>query len=101
MSADRLYDAERVFREALSRVRRNFGNGAFTLHDVAMLVARRGRIDGRCSPLGLRGGVLCGDGSAHTLIVERMRGRMLALLADQTHARSPGATIRRGPTIDR
>ena len=45
MGVQRLDEAEPLYREAVSRSRRNYGNGAFLFHDVAMFVALRGRLD--------------------------------------------------------
>ncbi|MEP6942998.1 MAG: hypothetical protein ABI981_08680, partial [Betaproteobacteria bacterium] len=45
MSVDRLDEAEPLYREALSRVFRNYGHGAPMFHDVAMFLALRDRIE--------------------------------------------------------
>jgi predicted ATPase/DNA-binding winged helix-turn-helix (wHTH) protein/Flp pilus assembly protein TadD len=45
MSVDRLDEAEPLYREALSRVRRNYGSGALVLYDIAMFLALRSRVD--------------------------------------------------------
>jgi len=83
MSADRLDEAERIFRDALSRVRRNFGNGAFVLHDVAMLVARRGRIDDAARIYAYAEAFYASQGRRIRFVAQQLRSRLLALLAGQ------------------
>lgn len=83
MSADRLDEAERIFRDALSRVRRNFGNGAFVLHDVAMLVARRGRIDDAARIYAYAEAFYASQGRRIRFVAQQLRSRLLTLLAGQ------------------
>ncbi len=45
MLAGRLDEAEPLFREALLRLRRNYGDAVHVLYDVTMFVALRGRLD--------------------------------------------------------
>ncbi|MEO8741133.1 MAG: tetratricopeptide repeat protein, partial [Casimicrobiaceae bacterium] len=91
MSADRLDEAEPVYREALSRVRRNYGTGASVLYDVAMLLARRKRIDDAARVWAYAEGVYAAEGKLPRLVARQIRERLLALLAAE---RSPDTLSR-------
>jgi predicted ATPase/class 3 adenylate cyclase len=81
MSADRLDDAEAVYREALPLVRRNFRTGETVLFHAAMLLARRGRIDDAARVWAYAEGVHTAKGSYLKLVFRQTRERLLALLA--------------------
>ena len=81
MSADLLDEAEAVYREALPRVRQTYGNGATVLYDVAMLMALRGRIDDAARVWAYADGVYETEGKLPRPVAQRIRNRLLALLA--------------------
>ena len=81
MSAELLDEAEAVYREALPRVRQNYGNGATVLYDVAMLMALRGRIDDAARVWAYAGGVYATEGKLPRPVAQQIRNRLLALLA--------------------
>jgi tetratricopeptide (TPR) repeat protein len=91
MYADRLDEAEPLYREALSRVRRNYGNGALVLHHVAMFLALRGRIEDSARVLAYVEGAYAVQGVSPRLVTRQIRDRLLALLAA---GRSPDALAR-------
>jgi hypothetical protein len=85
MACGALDEAEAIYRKALATARRNYGTAAFVLDDMAMLLARRGRIDdaARVSayakqvyPLGRR----------PRLVARRNRERLLSLLSAERSA---------------
>jgi tetratricopeptide (TPR) repeat protein len=86
MSADRLDEAEPVYREALSRARRNYGSGALVLYEVAMFVALRGRVDDAARVFAYAERVHAIQGVRPRLVARQIRDRLLALL---TAERSP------------
>ena len=86
MSADRLDEAEPLFREALSRARRNYGSGAVVLYDVAMFLALRGRVDDAARVFAYAERVHAIQGVRPRLVARQLRDRLLALLAAE---RSP------------
>jgi pentatricopeptide repeat protein len=85
MACGALDEAEAIYRQALATARRNYGTAAFVLDDMAMLLARRGRIDDaarlsayakRVYPLGRR----------PRLVARRNREQLLVLLAAERSA---------------
>jgi predicted ATPase/DNA-binding winged helix-turn-helix (wHTH) protein len=88
MVAGELDEAEATYREALSAARRNYGTGAFVLDDMAMLLARRGRIDDAARVSAYAQAVYARLGRRPRLVARRNRERLLALLSDE---RSPDA----------
>jgi predicted ATPase/class 3 adenylate cyclase len=91
MSADRLEEAETVYREALPLVRRTYGTGAIVLYDAAMLLARRGRIDDAARVWSYAEHVFAAEGRFPRLVARQIRERLLALLA----AERPSDTLSR------
>jgi predicted ATPase len=86
MSADRLDEAEPLYREALSRLRRNYGSGALALYEVAMFLALRGRIDDAARVLAYVELFHAVEGISPRLVARQLRDRLHALLATE---RSP------------
>jgi tetratricopeptide (TPR) repeat protein len=91
MSADRLDEAEAVYREALPLIRRNFGTGYTVLFHAAMLLARRGRIDDAARVWAYAEGVKTAKGSYLKPVFRQVQERLLALLA----AERPPETLSR------
>jgi tetratricopeptide (TPR) repeat protein len=88
MAAGLLDEAETIYREALSSLRRNYGSGAFVLDDMAPLLARRGRIDDAAKVSAYAQAVYARVGRRPRLVARRNRERLLAMLSDE---RSPDA----------
>jgi tetratricopeptide (TPR) repeat protein len=81
MAAGALDEAEAIYREALPSARRNYGTGAFVLDDIALLLARRGRIDDSARVSAYAQGVYARLGRQPRLVARRNRERLLALLS--------------------
>jgi predicted ATPase/DNA-binding winged helix-turn-helix (wHTH) protein len=77
----RFDEAEPVYRQALSRVRRNYDNAAIVLYDASLLVARRGRIDDAARVLAYAEAVAAREGWQPRPVALKVRGELLALLA--------------------
>ncbi len=88
MAAGHLDEAETIYREALSSLRRNYGSGAFVLDDMALLLARRGCIDDAARVSAYAQAVYARVGRRPRLVARRNRERLLAMLSDE---RSPDA----------
>ena len=88
MAAGLLDEAETIYREALSSLRRNYGSGGFVLDDMALLLARRGRIDDAAKVSAYAQAVYARVGRRPRLVARRNRECLLAVLSD---ARSPDA----------
>jgi tetratricopeptide (TPR) repeat protein len=91
MNDERLDEAEPIYREALSMVRRNFGTGAIVLYEAAMLLARRGRIDAAAQVFAYAECFFAANGFFPNPMARRIRERLLALLTDE---RSPDTLSR-------
>jgi len=83
MGADRLDEAEPLYREALSRVRRNYGTGALVLYEVAMFLARRGRIEDAARVFAYVEGVHTIQRVSPRLVARQIRDRLGALLSTE------------------
>ncbi|MGH8797592.1 MAG: ATP-binding protein, partial [Caldimonas sp.] len=81
MSAELLDDADAVYREALPRVRQNYGTGATLLYDASLLMALRGHIDDAARVWAYANGVYAREGRHPRLVAQQIRDRLLALLA--------------------
>ena len=85
--AGALEEADAIYREALAAARRNYGTGAFVLHDMATLLAHRGQLDDAARVSAYAEHVYP-SGRRPRLVARRNRERLLALLRVQ---RSPAA----------
>jgi hypothetical protein len=81
MCADRLDEAEPLYREALMRMRRNYGNASFLLYDLAMFMMRRGRVDEAARALAYEEEFHRVRGLRPRLLARLLRDRLAALLA--------------------
>ena len=88
MAAGYLDEAETIYRQALSSLRRNYGSGAFVLDDMALLLARRGCIDDAARVFAYAEAVYARLGRQPRLVARRNRERLLTLLSEE---RSPDA----------
>ena len=86
MAAGHLDEAETIYRQALSSLRRNYGSGAFVLDDMALLLARRGCIDDAARVSAYAEAVYARLGRQPRLVARRNRERLLALLSDERSA---------------
>jgi tetratricopeptide (TPR) repeat protein len=80
-AAGRLDEAEMLFREALARVRRNYGDGTLVFHEIAMLVALRGRIDAAARILAYADHRHATQGVTPRLAARRTRQRLVDMIA--------------------
>jgi len=87
MAAGELDEAEAIYRDALSKSRRNYGTGAFVLDDMAILLARRGRLDDAARVSAYAAHVYP-SGRRPRLVARRNRESLMALLSTE---RSPEA----------
>ena len=83
MGVQRLDEAEPLYREALARSRRNYGNGAFLFHDVAMFVAMRARLDDAARLVAYADHLHSTDGLRPRLVARMLRDRLHAQLATE------------------
>jgi predicted ATPase/DNA-binding winged helix-turn-helix (wHTH) protein len=86
MNANRLDEADTVYREALSLVRRNYGTGAKILYDAAMLLARRGRSEDAARVWAYSAAYYAAKGIPPRLVARQIRDRLHALLATEISA---------------
>ena len=86
MEAGRLEQAESAFRDALPLARRAYGTGAFVLHDAALLLAHRGRIDDAARVSADAESVYAAVGRKPRRVAQRNRERLLGLLGAERSA---------------
>ena len=98
MTAGRLDEAERVYREALSRARLTYG-AATVLYDAALLVALRGRLDDAARVLAYAQGVAKVEGWHPRRVALQMRDQLLALLASERSAEALEALYEEGRNL--
>jgi predicted ATPase/DNA-binding winged helix-turn-helix (wHTH) protein len=89
--ADRLDEAEVIYRNAVSVLRRSQGTAAPALYDAAWLVARRGRLHDAARVFAYAEAVLAGRGIKPRPLARQIRDRLLVLLA----AEMPAETLER------
>ncbi len=83
MSAGRLEEADALYREALSMVKRNFGAGAYVLYDAATLLALRNCYDDSARVFAYAESYFQAKGFRPRRVAVRLRERLLSLLAAQ------------------
>jgi predicted ATPase/DNA-binding winged helix-turn-helix (wHTH) protein len=86
MEAGQLQEADSVFREALPRIRRNWGSAAFVLHDAASLLARRGQIEDAARVSAYAESVYAAMGRRPRRVAQQNQERLHALLSTQRSA---------------
>jgi hypothetical protein len=79
--ANRLDEAETVFRDAVAALRRSHGTAASALYDAALLVARRGRLDDAARVFAYAEAIYAQRGMRPRPLALQIRDRLLALLA--------------------
>ena len=80
-NAGRLDEAEAVYREALSRIRRSHSNSAIILYDAALHVARCGRIDDAARVFAYAERVAEAEGWHPRPVARKFRDQLLTLVA--------------------
>ncbi len=83
MCADRLDEAEPLYREALSRVKRNYGSATLLIYDLAMFLALRERIDDAARVFACAEALHADEGVVPRLVGRQMRDRLRGLLAER------------------
>lgn len=86
MASGALDEAETIYAKALAAARRNYGTGAFVLDDMAMLIARRGRIDDAARVSAYAEHVYARLGGRPRVVARRNRESLIALLSAERHA---------------
>ena len=81
MSDGRLDQAESLYREALTRVKRSYGTSAPVLYDAATLLARRGRIDDAARVWAYAERFYSDSGRSPRQVARQLGDRLLTLLA--------------------
>jgi predicted ATPase/DNA-binding winged helix-turn-helix (wHTH) protein/Flp pilus assembly protein TadD len=79
LCVDRLDEAEPLYREALARVRMNYGSGASVFYDLAMFIALRGRLEDAARVFSY---AECAHAARHTSlrpVARQLRERLLTL----------------------
>jgi hypothetical protein len=83
MSAGALDEAEPLYREALSRLRRYYGSIALVSYEVAMFLALSRRLDDAARLLAYADRVYTGEPLSARLVARQTRDRLLGFLAEQ------------------
>jgi predicted ATPase/DNA-binding winged helix-turn-helix (wHTH) protein len=91
VTAGRLDEAEALYRDAVSVLRRSQGTAAPALYDAAMLVARRGRLEDAARVFAYAEAAYAGRTIRPRPVALEIKGRLLALLA----ANIPSETLER------
>jgi len=81
MLVGRLDEAEPVYRLALERIRRHYGNGALVLLDVATWLARKGRLEDAARVCAYSDAINEHDGRTPRQVARRLREQLVAELA--------------------
>jgi predicted ATPase len=81
MLAGRLDEAEPLYREALPKAKRSFGNAGLVLYDAAALLALRGRLDDAARIYAYAAAVLAQSGRSPRRVARQLEAGLLGRLA--------------------